>query len=522
MKAHTHIVHLAIIGLLTAGTATGQQRTPFLLVGEIQEFELSPAGCNQPLCAATMKVNGIVVNIPANTIIVMPATYLTPNDIFKGPHGRAAAGPLPQVVAGKAVSGLALKDPAPFTPIAPFEATLMGNIVDNAFIAGLVRISQQSLNTSSGFIQAIDNVTGEITVGPKVANAAVSAVIRLNDPELLAPNGTGLGFGRYGRIESSDERFTSDQGNPTIRSSTGYPMCIPRAGMATSDPRCPETNRPKSGAIYQTRYTVGPVAAGDAATPTAPSCGLCDPKKLVPFEVGDYITFSGTLAKDTAGKIYLSAHTVVASLGIFTSPNAPIVYTALDVSLIGTGGTPFPGIPEEMGPHGVPGAIPTTRLKVEGVLTDPTRAVDVFAVDFLPVGTGVERVPALLNVGPMNRPPFGRFRLVRDRTNFLPPPRELRVRVQGVPATQASSQAVANGLTPGEFSAPVGEYLFPENIIYGQPNVPLNFENFCFLAKGTGPLTTLGRGTTAPAGPPVLRLSPWPGSGHTLPQVTCP
>lgn len=513
-----------IVGLLAVAAGThAQQRAPFTLVGHIQNFDLVPPGCNQPLCGAEMKVNGIVVTIPANTIMVMPATYLTPHDIFKGPHGRPAAGPFPQVVAGRPVSGLALNDPAPFTPIAPYEASLSGNIDGATYVAGLVTISQQSLNTTSGYIKAINNLTGEITVGPLLANPAISAVVRLNDPELLAADGSGLGFGRYGRAESADERFTSDQGNPTVRATTGYPMCIPRMNMATTDPRCPESNRLKNpDGTYSSRFTVGPVANGDGITPGAPACPSCDPTRLVPFEVGDYIAFSGTLAKDSAGMIYISAHTMVASLGIYTSPNTRPVYVALDVSLIGTGGIAFPGVPQETGPRGAGGAIPTTRLKVEGVITDPSKAVDVFAVDFLSTGTGVERSPALLSVGPMNRPPFGRWRLVRDRSNFLPPPREIRVRVAGIPPGQVSVATVANGLIPGEFSAPVAEYIFPEGTVFGQPEVPLNFENLCFLLKGTGPLTTLGRGSTAPPGPPVLVLSPWPNSGHIQPQVTCP
>lgn len=61
--------------------------------------------------------------------------------------------------------------------------------------------------------------------------------------------------GRYGRIQAGpafDDRFCVDPDNPTIRSSTGFPMCIPRtdpAAAAGDDVDCPtSTGRPLSAA----------------------------------------------------------------------------------------------------------------------------------------------------------------------------------------------------------------------------------------------------------------------------------
>ncbi len=80
------------------------QHTPFTIVGYIQKFTLDTPG--DPVSAAKMTVNGISVVIPSNTIVVMPATYLTPQDLFQGPHPTATGSALPQ-------SGLAIGEIKP-------------------------------------------------------------------------------------------------------------------------------------------------------------------------------------------------------------------------------------------------------------------------------------------------------------------------------------------------------------------------------------------------------------------------
>jgi hypothetical protein len=48
--------------------------------------------------------------------------------------------------------------------------------------------------------------------------------------------------GRYGIPQTAgmDDRFQCDSDNPTIRASTGFPMCIPRTDPAAGDdPLCP-------------------------------------------------------------------------------------------------------------------------------------------------------------------------------------------------------------------------------------------------------------------------------------------
>jgi hypothetical protein len=122
--------------------------------------------------------------------------------------------------------------------------------------------------------------------------------------------------------------------------------------------------------------------------------------------------------------------------------------------------------------------------------------------------------------------PMGRLEETVEQSIFLPPTREIRAQIKGVNST--SDVAVANGLKWGQYTAPVGEYLFPEGRNFGAPQVPMNFENLCFLAKGAGPLDTLGRDKTVGAGCPdgkcqLGQLQPWPESGHGVnhPQAVC-
>ena len=86
---------------------------------------------------------------------------------------------------------------------------MQGNIVNGTYIAGLLFISQQSLNSSQGFIESLDYANGIMVVnGTKV---------QINDP-----------LGRFSVGKSPDVRFSIDEDNPTVRAETAFPMCIPR------------------------------------------------------------------------------------------------------------------------------------------------------------------------------------------------------------------------------------------------------------------------------------------------------
>ena len=516
-----------------------------------------------------MTVNGIAGNaspynivIPKNTRVLMPGKFQTWQQLW-------ANAPPPWGLTGNAgngETGLALldRDNSGNPPLTTYEITIQGNCIPKTnavgspsglakldpdptkctYVAGLVTIAQQSLNVGSGVINFINYATGTLHVGGTLGTpAATDTLVQINDPAFL-PSPI---FGRYSIGLSPDERFATDQDNPAIRSKTGYPMCIPRAlpsqvGVALggtvateTDAECPQINRPldpaapvlPSGATNSTMlgsFTLGLVAnpANPGVGPTVPAVAHTTGRPLfqAPFEVGDTIDFSGTLQHDTTGAetggtctvaapcSYISAHQIVANLGIYTSPGATPRYVAVEVTLLGVGGSPINApipVPQET----------TGRMKIVGFLTDPTRTVDVFAVQVDPC-TGAEALAPLVTQIPGQFVPWGRFRDV-DRTCTLvgaagcgsPPSREWRVNYTG----DTSGMTSANGLLAGRYQIPVAEFITSENTMFGDPTlrvIPNNFQDFPFLLNGSGPLD----GT----GPIVGTLDPFPLTNTLVPR----
>lgn len=155
------------------------------------------------------------------------------------------------------------------------------------------------------------------------------------------------------------------------------------------------------------------------------------------------------------------------------------------------------------------------RLKVEGFTTDPSRNVDVYAVDVDSI-TGGRTLRRLTTITPQ-AVPFGRFRQVLDKDpRFLPPPRELMVRIHHVGDPNAGPDP---GSGPGRYTAPIQEIIFPENTRWGDDLIPFNFHCLPFLAQGSGPLSTLDH--AGGAGMPVVgQLKPWPG--NPSPSISVP
>jgi hypothetical protein len=500
--------------------------TPFTITGFIQSATLDDA--TNVLSGGTVTVNGTKVIIPKNTIVLMPGTFLSWQELW-------AKAPAPWGLAGNGQTGLALTDINPSTskpPLTTYEITINGNCIPSGAttctsVAGLVAISQQSLNVGQGVINYIDYANGELHVGGAPGVSSPTDIrVQINDPPL-----PGLaGGGRYSKGLSPDQRFTTDQDNPAIRAKTGYPMCIPRAvpppavppltiPPAETDPLCPQRNRPLDPATLTAplgNFTIGPApnSSPPGIVPFVPATPhpAGDPTRQAPFQVGDYIDYSGTLQKDTTG-LYISAHQIVANLGIYTSPGANPAYMALEVTILGVGGFPitFPiDVPQEA----------TGRIKALGFFTDPTRAVDLFAVDVDPC-TGGETERLLLAGIAAQVTPWGRFRDV-DRTCPVTgvgcgaPTRQWRARYSGTTDVTA-----ANGLQALQYTIPVAEFIFSENTVYGDPTllaVPLNIQDFPFLANGEGPW----RGDATHI---VGQLTPFPLTNSIAgltPQVTTP
>lgn len=542
------VVVLICMGIALPVQAQTETVTPFDLVGHIQKFTLDDP--NDQFSAAKLIVNGIQIIIPRNLVIQFPAAYFTAQQVFDNAQGMSKK---------NKESGLALEDQKP--PLAAFEVAIAGNIVGGEYRAGLVSISQQSLNNSAGFIHGITPATGMMCVGASLIATTCEtgdARIRLNDPKITDTADVAFNDGRYGMKNPDgcrvlplpsdpcaddpnsrfpDPRFMVDQGNPTVHALTGYPMCVPRS---STDNKCPTGNRPLTDPdklfdpdtnpflvkfVMDSTALVPPSNFGsDPITPCGPKKdGECNPGKQAPFKIGDYVTYAGTLAEDTDGR-YISVHTMVANVGIYTGPGGP-AYVTLDESLLGTKGKlVLCGSTAEC----------QDRIKVEGFTTDPNRTVNIYAVDVDRNGSTWKQTARRLTntpnpngVGLVNtakdQAVWGRFRYVTgknagvlfDRNSVLKgATRELMARINDnnpFPDESAipESPKVANGLTAGIYVAPIGEYIFPEPTgVQGGPLPALNFQCLAFLVNGWA-LPDNGL-------PNIPRLEPWPGATPTF------
>ena len=546
----------ALLGTGVAHAQTSVSPTPqFDILGFIQAATLDTGTLcptvAAPLRGGTVTVNGTKIIVPCNTILQMPANTIVWSQLFDAtftaPIGTGVVGlngkaTIPAGQSGLAISDLAADFTTPGaggvllpTPFPSFEIHILGNIIKDAagndsYVAGLILpISQQGLNAGAGKVTCIDYTNGILYVGganlptPTTACAAVNGTrLILNDP-----GAGGSTTGRYGLKHSPDQRFSVDVNNTTVHSGTGYPMCIPRTNPATAaDPLCPVKNRPLNG---DARFLIP--AGAPAGTPPIPDrfipigqplriftmlpppgsvgadpSGFPDSRQQAPIMVNDFITWSGTLAKDSTGTTqnltgqYVSVNTLIDNVAIFTTPGSIPAYLSVESALLGTGGTPVQGIIQES----------TTRIFITGFTTDPTNLVDINAIDVNPC-TGAETVRLLGTLNPASQPTLGRFRFHVLGGTFMPPTREmLAVSHTGTtPASAIGGTGFANGLGSGQYRLPNFNFIFPENVRIGEPIIPNNFQDMPFLTLGSGPFLTGPVAT--PVSSVVGQLIPWPG-----------
>jgi hypothetical protein len=513
----------------------------FDVTGFIQDATASNAACptvtDKARWGGTVTINNIQIAVPCNLVVQMPANTFTWGD-FMDP----------------ARPSLTLKD----TAFPSFELSVVGNIVDKKYVAGLAYASQESTNTGTGVITGFDFANGIMQLDN--GNGGTTTV-QINDPVV-----DGTGTGRYSAGKSPDERFSVDQANPTIHAATGYPMCIPRT--AGNDPLCPQANRPVANAALQgcrnfsqSGLAVLP-ASGELSAPAAPgfckqyvmpaagTVGAPDPTQQAPFEIGDYVNYSGTLVHDSGttqvngGKDYISANTIEANLGIYTQPGTQPAYVAIGEFGIGTAdpnATAVSGIAQET----------QDRIFLEAETTDIKTPVDIYLMDLNkdsgnvsnrwvtpfemtgenqlggPSGgittqfTGAQPQRARLRAtksptGLLSQP--GRLIRVAQRTlkstagvSCIPTPISATSQVYdqaGLDACFNSLPLVANGLNSGQYFAPVFEYIFPENVKPGDALVPYDLWHLPALRNGEGASAAAGASLATPGVGP-LTPAPW-------------
>ena len=500
------------------GAINGAGVHGFDATGIIQNATLDGSGCS-----GSVTIDNKNIIIPCGLIVQMPANTLKWADFV--------AGPAPAL-----------------------EITLVGNKVGGTYIAALAFISQELLHSLSGTITSIDYSTGELMVDGITK-------VQINDP-----------FGRFGRAQSPDPRFSVDDQNPTIHAGTGYPMCVPRTRVdqGTDDLLCPQKNRPLAAGGCRNFGAAGfaPPASGEL-TPPVTGQTYCsqyvmkalpgaivyptgvrlpippvlsplvrseieaDPSQQAPFEVGDFITYSGTVMRTVAGGTFISAHTIEANVGIFTQPGTQPAYVAIGGFGIGTADPTLAavtGVAQES----------TNRLHLEALTTDFRTPIDIYLVDEAVGGV----IPGIINrwvtpwemtgeCPPANGLPaaFGgnaplatacngvtggistsltgpqaqrdRIRAVKAPLGLLSQPsRTVRVVQRSLctpaapfnngpgsvdaclAAASQTAKLVANGLVAGQYLAPNFEFIFPENVKQGDIPIPYDIWHLPFIRFG--------------------------------------
>ena len=248
----------AAVAAPAAVTTTFASSTQFDMTGFLQTATLDPAcvaaaGANldpqgHPAvahCGGTLMVNGHIVVVPAETVVILPASALTWQELFA-------------------------QSPAPYTGVATGMA--LDDVPDALYDLRVQRHRQPGDRWRPGPLHR--RAGPRLPAGPE-RGRRVHQLHRLHHrrhsrsagssacPEPARSSGsTTRSRCRDGHPEhrsvhawgghSPDVRFQVDQDNPTILSATGFPMCIPRvpadpniAGNA-DDPLCPLANRPIS------------------------------------------------------------------------------------------------------------------------------------------------------------------------------------------------------------------------------------------------------------------------------------
>ncbi|KAH8788249.1 hypothetical protein F5883DRAFT_657886 [Diaporthe sp. PMI_573] len=301
-----------------------------------------------------------------------------------------------------------------------FETLVIGNTVNGVPQVAQVQLYEFFEGLSSGFVESLDYADGSMKIqnGPTVRIADRNAVFSVGH--------TGAPF------------MNADDSSPSISSFSGFPMCIPRS---QTDPLCPLTNRPFAG----------------PGTFTAP-----DPLAMAPFQVGDFITFSGF----RRGSEVIAFSIVAQNVQINTLGD--IVYIRMELGLLGIDN---PSANAEI-----------AESRFIGFTSNNRATVSLYAMDVNPcTGAVTNRIIAAVGLrGGRNAQNKFEYRseiLSRYTREFY-----VVAEIDGIEKTILTK----NNITAGTYVQPVNVWVQGEQDVPGVPPVPHDFSQMAFLTQGVG------------------------------------
>ncbi|KAH8814737.1 hypothetical protein DL96DRAFT_423323 [Flagelloscypha sp. PMI_526] len=445
------LIFLTFISTLVSfvyGQSPPYNFSPFLNTGDINALTVTDP--TDPLSGGTITVDGLTYVVPKNLLVTLPSIAVAWPELFDSSQN-------PKMPQFGTVS---------------WQATVYGNRVGDDLIAGLIYIAQTQNQLIQGFVSAINTDSGHFRVAGNFADGSTGIDCVLNDP-----------VGRYAKTYTDNPLWTVDADNPSVRTMTGVPMCIPRSA---DDPDCLASQRPNG----ETHITFGapPVAAGQP-----------DPTKMIPLMVGDYVTISGT----EVGGGLLAVYSLQANIGAYTAPGTKPAYATVEEALFAV----------------VAGAANTEDAETRAVAfsSDTSASIQWYAIDVdRCTGEEKERKLILQQVQGPGDDPEGRAVFRGGKQDFSPATREVGFRLS------TGTSDGPGGIIAGQFIQPIMEYTMPELVIFGD-NLPQHpFQLMPYLVNGAGPYES-GDYLATPLATPALigQLNPWPGRPIAAPDA-CP
>ncbi|NJD62241.1 MAG: hypothetical protein FIA93_05920, partial [Deltaproteobacteria bacterium] len=278
--------------------------------GEIERFTLDNTA--DPWSGAKMQVGGVVVILPRNLLMDLPANRLSPKQFFD-------QAPAECVALGE--SGVAKGDACNRSGVGGF-ATITANRNDAGnIIAGDVLI-HKGVADVLGVVTYIDYNDGYFRIGGAVGDPSTGTMVRLNDPRARHTIQRGLGCAG-GPNCSADPRFALDPDNYTNAFATGYPYCIPSTVERTF-------TQILAGETV-TRSQAAADGSGDylCPLPNNPVNFLTDPaddsRRFGALRIGDSVSVQGNLetiaGADGRVATFVSAHSSIIEKPIQTKDN---------------------------------------------------------------------------------------------------------------------------------------------------------------------------------------------------------